>query len=90
MPRLKQRHGRFLAALRDDGEFQAPLLDVEHRIRGIALGKQNLILFQLDRSPSHARSFEEGFGIKRRLSGACDFVLWGGAHGIDFTAWRRP
>jgi len=52
---FRHRHGRcddgFIALFRNDCDLRLAFLDVENRIRGISLGKDNLVLTVLTNAP---------------------------------------
>jgi hypothetical protein len=55
---------RFLASLRDHGEFYLARLDVKHRISGIPLGEDCLLLLERHKLPALADGCEECMGIE--------------------------
>ena len=54
----------FLTLLRNDGDLHLAFLDIEDRIRGISLGKDDLLLAVLTNAPALANLGEKRFRIK--------------------------
>jgi hypothetical protein len=52
----------FLALLRNDGDLHLAFLDIEDRIRGVSLGKDDLLLAVLTNAPALA-NLGEDFGL---------------------------
>jgi hypothetical protein len=63
----QQGNGCFFAALGDHGKLDLALLDIKHRIGGIALGKDGLAFFKVEDGPAKAGLGEKGRRSKNQF-----------------------
>src|ERR1700737_2684453 len=78
----KDCNDRFFPLLGNHGELHFPSLDVENRIRWLALRKNNLILFIGEYLPSPVCIGEKGLGVEREF--------WETFHCITIRAESSP
>jgi hypothetical protein len=62
--RTEKRHHRFFAALVDDCEFHAALLDVHHSVSGLSLGENRLSLSKRLNLPRYSDRLEINLRVK--------------------------